>query len=379
MPDYSARFKHRRHFTVGVEEEYMLCDPRSGGLIDRADQIMERLEPEEKERFTYELIQSEIEINTPVAADVDEVMGQVVHFRQRVRELGAELGYRLGISGTHPTALADDQSFVDSEGYQWVAQQLHFYAQRNITFATHVHVAMPDAEAAIAVTNAARRWLAPLLALSTNSPFFHGHDTGMLSSRTFQFGAFPRTNVPDTFRSFEHFGHILDTYIEMGSINQPRQIWWKIRPHGHYGTVEFRICDVQRSLARTRMLVGLSQAICHRIVRDFEADQLQQHFEMEFLNDAIWKATRFGFDAKVADPATHEIMPMRDMVEQMVDYVRPSLSELGTADIVSTVEEVLLQGSEAMEQLAVYRAGGFEALQQMLMDRVEFEETVQAS
>ena len=372
MTDYKAMFTHRNHFTLGVEEEYMLCDPQTGVLVNRATAIMEQLPAEETERFSYELIDSEIEINTPVSANVDEVMEHVARYRRKVRDMGEELGYRIGMSGTHPTSLAKDQRFVESEGYQWVAEQLHYYALRNITFATHVHVAMPDGEAAIAVTNAARRWLAPMLALSANSPFFQGYNTGMLSSRTFQFGAFPRTNIPDTFRSFDHFCHVMDTYMKMGSITKPRQIWWKIRPHGFYGTVEFRIADVQRSLSRTRMLVALSQAVCHKIVQELAQDRLQQHFEMEFLNDAVWKATRFGFDAQLADPDTHEVMTMADMVERLVDYVRPSLIALGSDDIIPTVEDVLREGNEAQEQLRVQQEGGFEALLQFLMDTVEF-------
>ena len=226
MASYKSIFAHKHSFTVGVEEEYMLCHPETGDLVGLADEILEQINPDEQERFSYELIQSEIEINTPVAGTVDEAMAHVGHFRRRVREIGEQVGYRPGISGTHPTALADDQTFVDSEGYQWVAEQLHFYARRNITFATHVHVALPSGDVTVAVANAARRWLAPLLALSANSPFFHAHNTGMLSSRTFQFGAFPRTNIPATFRSFEHFCEVMDTYTRMGSINQPRQIWW---------------------------------------------------------------------------------------------------------------------------------------------------------
>ena len=372
MSKYTDRFSHDRSFTVGVEEEYMLCHPKTGDLVTRADGIMERLLPDEKERFSYELILSEIEINTPVAVSVPEAMGHIRHFRRRVRDLGRELDFRIGMSGTHPTSLADDQQFVDSTGYQWVAKQLHYYAQRNITFATHVHVALPDGDTAIAVTNAARRWLAPLLALSTNSPFFQAHDTGMLSARTFQFGAFPRTNIPATFRSFDHFCEVLETYKAMGSINAPRQIWWKIRPHGYYGTVEFRICDVQRSLKRTEMLVALSQAICHRIAGEFQDGRLQQDFELEYLNDAVWKATRFGFDAQVADPGNNQVITMAELVEALVAYVRPSLVELGTEGIVATVEEVLTQGSEAQEQLAVYRERGFDGLKTMLMDQVEY-------
>jgi carboxylate-amine ligase len=372
MTPYAKLFSHRHPFTLGVEEEYMLCHPATGNLVPRADRILASIPEEERERFSYELILSEIEINTPVAQSVADVMDQVLHYRRKVRDLGRELDFRMGISGTHPTALGDEQEFVDSPGYQWVAQQLHYYAQRNITFAIHVHIALPDADTAIAVVNAARRWLAPMLAISANSPFFQAHDTGMLSSRTFQFGSFPRTNIPEAFRDFEHFQRVLEAYIAMESIHLPRQIWWKIRPHATYGTIEFRVADMQRSLKRTEMLIALSQAVAHRIVVDLKAGKLEQQFEMELLNDALWKATRFGFDAKVMDASDFALMSMAEMVERMVEYARPSLSHFGTEQVIKTVEKVLENGSEAQEQRSVYRSGGFRELQQMLMENVDF-------
>lgn len=365
-------FTHKRSFTIGVEEEYMLCDPVTGDLVPLADSILAHLDNDEQERFSYELIKSEIEINTPIAESVEETMGHIRHFRQRVRNLGEKTGFCIGISGTHPTALGDEQQFVDSPGYQWVANQLHYYARRNITFAMHVHIALPDAETAIAVTNSARRWLAPLLALSANSPFFRGRNTGMLSARTFQFGAFPRTNIPGTFRDFDHFRQVLETYLSAESIYLPRQIWWKIRPHAGYGTVEFRVSDMQRSLARTRMLVALGQAICHRIVGELQSNRLQQDYELEFLNDALWKATRFGFDAKIVDPSDNQIISMAEFIEKMASYAYPSLMELGTDDITVQIEEVLARGSEAQEQLEIYNRNGFSGLKSMLMDTVEF-------
>ncbi|MEE9162298.1 MAG: YbdK family carboxylate-amine ligase [Candidatus Neomarinimicrobiota bacterium] len=372
MSSYADLFAHERPFTIGVEEEYMLCHPGTGDLVPRADSIMDRLKEDELERFSYELILSEIEINTPISSTVKEVMEHVRYYRRRVRELGEELDFRVGISGTHPTALGDEQRFVESSNYQWVAEQLHYYALRNITFAIHVHVALPDAETAIAVTNAARRWLAPLLALSTNSPFFRAHDTGMLSARTFQFSAFPRTNIPETFRDFGHFQQVLETYLAMDSIKLPRQIWWKIRPHAFFGTVEFRVSDMQRSLGRTELLVALSQAICHRNVQELRDGNLQQELELEFLNDALWKATRFDFAARVTDPADHQLVTMGELVEKLAAYVRPSLATLGNEHVVSTLEEVLAEGSEAQQQLAEHRNGGFAGLKHFLMDRVEF-------
>jgi carboxylate-amine ligase len=157
----------------------------------------------------------------------------------------------------------------------------------------------------------------------------------------------------------------------MESINLPRQIWWKIRPHAHYGTVEFRVCDIQRSLARTRMLVALSQAICHRIDEEYRAGKLVQDMEIEFINDAVWKATRFGFDAKVTD-VDGSILTMGELIQKMAEYARPSLEQLGSLDIVPTVENVLAEGSEANQQREIYNEGGFPSLLQMLMREVEF-------
>ena len=154
----------------------------------------------------------------------------------------------------------------------------------------------------------------------------------------------------------------------MGCRKAQRRGWWQSRPTGPFGTVGFRSCDVQRSLARTRMLVALCQAICHRALRDLAAGVLVQDLEMEYLNDAVWKATRFGFEARVADPFDEQIITMAEMVARMVEYVRPSLEELETADIIPVVETVLRKGSEAQEQLGEYESNGFEGLKRMLMD-----------
>ena len=365
-------FNHKHPFTIGVEEEYMLCNPETGDLIDKVDIIMDSIDPADKDRFSYELIKTEVEINTPVCRDVDEAVNEVKRLRKVIRDIGKQNNFRMGISGTHPSAKPIEQNFVSVPGYQWVANQMGYYAQRNITFATHVHIAVPDAEAAVHITNSLRRWIGPLLAISTNSPFFEGVETGMLSSRSFQFGAFPRTNVPLTFNSYNQYKDLVNSFIDMGSIEKPRQIWWKIRPSMDYGTIEFRMFDIQRSLSRTRLLIALSQSLIYQAWSEYKNGTLAEDFRLDYIDDCYWKASRFGFDAKVMDAQSMDIISMKDFILRMVDYAKPALQHFNNIDVIDTITDILENGSEAIEQQTVYKSAGMNGLQKFLMDNVQF-------
>ena len=183
-------FKHEKEYTIGVEEEFMICDPVNGELINKAKDIFNTADDTMLKRLSYELICSEIESNTKICDNTDEAIHEVGVLRNKLKLMGEQLGYVLGLSGTHPTALPLKQKFVNTKGYNWVADQLSYYAKRNITFALHVHIAVPNSDLSISAVNALRRWIPPLLALSCNSPFFEGELTGMKSSRTFQFRHF---------------------------------------------------------------------------------------------------------------------------------------------------------------------------------------------
>ena len=259
-------FKHDNPFTIGIEEEYMLCHPETGDLINCANEIMDNIESDLKSRYSYELLLSEIEVNTSVCQTVSDAIEEIKYLRGNTKKIGESVGFRLGISGTHPTAICKNQTFVNNESYRWVSSQLGYYAKRNVTFANHVHVAVNDEECAIHVASSLRRWIAPLLAISTNSPFFEGELTGLRSSRTFQFGVFPRTNIPVLFKNFKEYKNVINKYLEANTIEKPRQIWWKIRPHIDFGTIEFRICDAQRSLSNIEMLAALAQALVYTAV-----------------------------------------------------------------------------------------------------------------
>ena len=365
-------FNHEKLYTIGVEEEYMLCDPKTGELISKADEFMDCLNEDEKQRFSYELILSEIESNTSVCENVQEAIKEIKSLRNRTKEICEKIGCKLGISGTHPTSLPQNQDFVNSPGYNWVANQLQFYARRNNTFALHIHVAVEDAETSIHVANGLRRWLPPLLAISANSPFFMGEKTGMKSSRTMQFSAFPRTHIPDKFENYEDYKRIVQTYLDLNTIEKTRQIWWKIRPHFDYGTIEFRICDIQRSLKMTEILVGICQALVYQSVQDYKAGILKEDLDLEFLNDGLWKATRFGLESQIYDTGDCQIKTQFDMIKTMFDYSKNGLDKFGNQYIYKFITELENFNSEADLQIMEYEKSGFDGLKNFLINTVEF-------
>ena len=372
MTKSSNKFRHNNPFTIGVEEEYMLCHPDTGELIDRANEIMHILDENMKARYSYELILSEIEVNTSVCHSVNDAMTEIAYLRNNTRELGNELGFKVGISGTHPTAQCKDQSFVNNESYNWVADQLNYYAKRNITFAMHVHIAVKDENYAIRICNSLRQWIAPLLSLSTNSPFFEGKNTGMRSSRTMQFGVFPRTNIPVRFDNFNDYKSLIENFHKSQSIEKPRHIWWKIRPHMDFGTIEFRICDVQRSLKNVEMITAICQALVYQASNDLDNRCLSESFNMEYLNDGLWKATRFPFNSKMIDPETNTVSTLSHQVEKMKKYIQNALAFWGNNHINELIELTLVNGTEADNQLQIYEESGFEGLRQYLIESVEF-------
>ena len=365
-------FHHDELFTIGVEEEYMLCDPDTGELINRADEIMDLLEKDLKPRYSYELILSEIEVNTSVCNSVNMAMKEISYLRNNTRKLGEKLGFRIGISGTHPTARCKDQSFVQNDSYNWVVEQLSYYAKRNVTFAMHVHIAVKDEHYAICIANALRQWIAPLLALSTNSPFLEEENTGMRSARTMQFGVFPRTNIPVRFKNFSEYKILIDNYLSSDTIAKPRQIWWKIRPHMDFGTIEFRICDVQRSLKNVEMITAISQALVYQASKDLDNRCLLESFNMEYLNDGLWKATRFPLTSQMIDPETNTVCTLIDQINKMKAYIKDALKYWNNQHINKYIDSILKNGTEGDQQVKVYEESGFEGLKKYLMKSVEY-------
>ena len=367
---YKKIFQKKRNYSIGVEEEFMICDPKTGELINKASEIMNSVK--DKDRYSYELLLSEIETNTPICDTADDAIKFLSSQRTELRDIGEKYGYKIGISGTHPTAQALNQKFVENNSYNWVSDQLKYYAKRNITFSTHIHISVDDPERAIKITNATRRWIPALLALSTNSPFFEGENTGFKSSRTMQFGSFPRTNIPVKIDSFESYVSLVETLLNTNSIQKPRQIWWKIRPHLDYGTLEYRICDVQRSLKRTKMLIALTQALVYSYDQKVKINKNIEDMNYEILNDAFWKAMRFDFNSMLTDCFDGQKLSLKNYIYKMIDNIYSSLEELGNLDVIDTVDDVIKNGTEADEQIYISEKEGINKLLLLLMNGVEY-------
>ena len=367
---YKKIFKKKRNYSIGVEEEFMICDPNTGELINKASDIMSRVK--DKDRYSYELLLSEIETNTPICDTVDDSIYFLSKQRAELRDIGNEIGYKIGISGTHPRAMAVEQEFVENNSYNWVADQLKYYAKRNITFSTHIHISVDDPDRAIKITNATRRWIPALLALSANSPFFEGENTGFKSSRTMQFGSFPRTNIPVKIDSFDSYVSLVETLLNTDSIQKPRQIWWKIRPHLDYGTLEYRICDVQRSLKKTKMLIAITQALVHSYDQKVKINKNIEDMNYEILNDAFWKAMRFDFNCMITDCFDGQKISLKSYIYKMIDNIYSSLEELGNLDVIDTVDKVIKNGTEADRQIEIESKEGMDRLLLLLMDDVEY-------
>lgn len=362
--------------TLGVEEEYQLCDPVTGDLTRSVDRLLGAASPVVRERLGYELLHTVLEGNIEVAESVADAMAKVRELRCAVLDLAAANEVAIGIGGVHPYARWQDQEFVDTEGYRWVGDQLQNVARRNLSFGLHVHVQVEDDDARVYVSNQLRRWAAPLLSLSANSPFFEGHDTGFQTIRMQVFGAFPRTGFPPRFRDWAHHQEVIDRLVASGAITKPRQVWWNVRPHAAYGTIELRMIDMQISLARTRAFVALAQALTAALLAAREAGEPEWELEPPYLADGWFKAQRFRWDETVAHPITGETVTLRDEIEAMLESARPWARRLGTAaDAIDGIERILEEGPECDWQRAEWRESGgdLRELQRRIFERVEEE------
>ncbi len=365
-----------RSVSLGVEEEYQLCDPETGDLTPAIERVLADAPEAWRDHLGYELLHTVLEGNTPVGGTVDETMAQVRELRCTVLDIAARIGIAIAIGGVHPFARWQDQDFVDTPGYQWVGDQLQYLARRNLSFGFHVHVGVGDGSARVYAANQLRRWAAPLLALSANAPFFEGADTGFQTIRMHVFGSFPRTGYAPRFRDWAHFTAVIDNLMRSGAITAPRQVWWNVRPHMAYPTVEFRMLDMQIDLDRTRTFVALCQALVAGLVADYERGVPEWELEPAYLADGWFKAQRFPWDAPVAHPVTGRTASLLDEIEAMREAAGPWAETLGTTEhAIRGLDRILAEGPECDWQRETWRSLGedFTALQRHIARRVRDE------
>ena len=328
------RFDAGTDFTVAVEEEFALLDPVSLDLVNRFEDVQEAAAGTVVEQnLAGELIASEAEIKTGRLESFAAAPATLVERRDQLSGLVEPLGLILGATGSHPWASWKDQRIIDTPHYRLNDQILRYVVWKNTTFGFHVHIGIKGADRAIQVTSALRNWLPELLALSASSPFAEGVDTGLHSARTQIFTRyFPRCGVPDVFDSWADYERYVRFLYDTRSINEHTQLWWSVRPHLAFPTVEIRICDGQPDIADAQSLAALSVALTARIARALDEGETIVHQPHRLIEENLWRAIRYGLSGDFIDLERGEVLPTRARLERLIEWVHPVAVEIGAAD-----------------------------------------------
>ncbi|HTU13845.1 MAG TPA: YbdK family carboxylate-amine ligase [Solirubrobacterales bacterium] len=327
-------FENSRDFTIGLEEEFAIVDPDTLDLSDRFPELYEaaQADPVLGESAAGELIASEIEIRSGRSESMAEANLRQAERRRKLFALADERGASLVSMGTHPWANYLDQEIIDTPHYQRLKEDLGWVAQRNNTWSLHVHVGIQGADRAIQVSDWLREQLPILLAVSANSPFLDRHDSGLASVRTEIFTrTFPRCGIPGRFHDWDEYAGFIDTLKRLGSVVEATQLWWSVRPHHAFGTVEVRICDAQSSAAESTALAGLITAVVAQTALDIDsgAKRDSEPLRDREIEENFWRAIRYGMDGKMIDFRGGREMATRQVLEDLLEWTAPARDGLG--------------------------------------------------
>ena len=353
------RFGESDPFTLGVEEEYMLLDPESFDLVQHIEAVLDAAEGDElAERLNAELMQSVLEIATPICRTTTDVMNELTKLRGYVRDVAGGEGMRVGSAGTHPFSLFERQRITAKDRYHALIDQLQYVARRELIFGMHIHVAVDDPDKAIQVVNGLLPHLGPLLALSASSPFWRGEPTGLASSRQIVFSAFPRSGPPPRFRDYTDYAEVVGQLERTGCIADYTHIWWDIRPHPKWGTIEVRICDAVTRVEDAVAIAAYCQALVKAISDRYDAGEEIPSYHRILTSENKWLAARYGLEAPVMDLATGRRIrvPIAKLVRRTLRDLEPHARELGSERELEGIAALLGRGNSADRQLRVYNA-----------------------
>jgi carboxylate-amine ligase len=346
-------------FTIGIEEEYQTIDPESRDLrshiqteiISKGKRLME-------ERVKAEMHQSVVEVGTGVCKDIKEAKRDVRNLRRDMIKLAKENGLLLAAGATHPFADWRTQEIYPDERYLKVVEDLQLVARTNLIFGLHVHVGVEERETTIHLMNQARYFLPHLLALSANSPFWLGMKTGLKSYRCKVFDKFPRTNIPDTYSSWSEFENFVNLLIKTNCIDNAKKIWWDIRPHPFFSTLEFRVCDIPMRLEETIALAALIQATIAKLYRLHSRNQGFRMYGRALIMENKWRAARYGLDGKLIDFGKETEVLERDLIYEYLDFVDDVVDELDSREEINYIHRILEMGNGADRQLRIFEETG---------------------
>jgi carboxylate-amine ligase len=345
-------------YTLGVEEEYMLLDAETFDLVQHVETVLAAVEEDMSRSIKPELMQSVLEIATPVCRTTSEVDRELRNLRSYVGGLAAEKGLRVGSAGTHPFSLFERQRITARDRYRQLVDQMQYVARRELIFGMHVHVAVDDAEKAIQVVNALLVHLPELLALSASSPFWRGEPTGLASSRQMVFAAFPRSGPPPRFRDYADYAEVVGQLERTGCIPDYTHIWWDIRLHPRLGTLEIRICDAVTRVEDAVAIAAYCQALVKLYSERHDAGKEIPSYHRILTSENKWLAARYGLEAPIMDLATgrRNRVPLAQIIRRVLRDLDPHARELGSEGELESVREIVARGSSSDRQLRVFNA-----------------------
>ena len=341
-------------FTLGIEEEFQVIEPYTRELKSHIQEMFTEGEKRLKDEIKREMHDAVIEVGTPICRDVTHARREVTRLRFEICKLARESSLRIAAAGTHPISHWSSVPITPAARYDQIVYDLPMVARANLIFGLHVHVAIEDDETRIQIMNAARYFLPHVFALSVNSPFWCGHNTGWKSYRAKVFERFPRTGLPDYFRSWSEFDEHVKLLVKTNCIDNAKKIWWDVRPHPFFPTLEYRICDVPLRIDETICFAALFQAITKKLWKLHNSNMSWRIYPRSLINENKARAARWGIDGKLIDFGKGVEVPFEALLDELLEFVDDVVDELGSRKEVYYARELAKQRPGADRQLAVY-------------------------
>jgi carboxylate-amine ligase len=357
-PKKSRNTVNTPSFTLGVEEEYMVVNPETRELSSHDQKIVELASRIVDDQVKAEMHQAVVEVGTTICKDVEEARKDLSNLRKTVSNVATDLGLRIGAAGTHPFSHWSSQLITPNPRYEEIVNELQEAARSNLIFGLHVHVGIADKNMAMHIANSVRYFLPHVYALSTNSPFWEGRNTGFKSFRSKVFDKFPRTGIPDYFNTYEDFIGYVNLLVKTGCIDNAKKIWWDIRVHPFFPTIEFRICDIPMLVDETIAIAAIFQALVAKLYKLRSQNLNFMIYTRALINENKWRAGRYGIDGKMIDFGKEEEVKTRLLIEELLEFIDDVVDDLGSRKAIDYVSTMLKNGTGADRQLKVYEETG---------------------
>src|SRR5436309_14141490 len=359
-----------KQFTLGIEEEFQIVDPHTRELRSHVSEILADGKTLFGEQVKPEMIQSMIEVGTGICKDIREARADITNLRGILSGFVRKKGLEIIAAGTHPFSHWQDQKIFENARYELIVEENQMIARSLLTFGLHVHVGVADPERAIHIMNAVRYMLPHVLALSTSSPFWLGVHTGLRSYRSEVFTRFPRTGIPDHFESYTSFQRYVALLVQTGCIDDGKKIYWDVRPHPFFPTLEFRICDIPTRVDDTIAIAALFQALVAKVDRLLDQNLTFRLHHKMLIEENKCRAVRYGLDGQMIDFGKEKEVPIRDLIRELLEFVDDVIDDLGSREEIEHIDTILEHGTSADEQLRVWReTGAIKAVVDHLIER----------